>query len=61
MTLDEARDAIGAMVMYRPGGYDHLKDYGVVCSVNDTYVFVQYKGDPGSKATRPEDLTLVVR
>lgn len=29
---------------------------GVITSVNDTYVFVQYVGDRHSKATRPEDL-----
>lgn len=44
---------VGAGVVYTSpaGGED-----GVITSVNDTYVFVRYRGDFGSKATRPEDL-----
>lgn len=29
---------------------------GIVTSKNDTYVFVRYFGNTGSKATKPEDL-----
>jgi hypothetical protein len=32
------------------------KEDGTITSVNDTYVFVRYAGDTGSKATSPNDL-----
>lgn len=56
MTLGEARDAIGQVVVYRPGGGG--LETGVVTSVGDAFVFVRYGADRHSKATRPEDLEL---
>jgi len=41
-------------------GTDRAED-GVITSVNDRYVFVRYRGWGGSKATSPEDLTLLAR
>ena len=32
------------------------ENLGIVTSVNDTYVFVQYLGNTNSQATRPENL-----
>jgi hypothetical protein len=60
MTLAEARQHIGAGVVYnpRPGTYDSRED-GEITSVNDAYVFVLYVGDRRPKATQPEDLTLL--
>lgn len=60
MTLDEAREHIGHGVIYRPyiGGLARAEE-GTITSVNDSYVFVRYAGDVGSKATSPEDLTLL--
>lgn len=58
MTLDEARDHIGAGVIYEP--YPGApKEDGAITSVNDTFVFVRYVGDRASKATAPELLTLL--
>ena len=55
MTLQEARDNIGAWVVYEP--YQGCeKETGIITSVNDTYVFVKYGNDLHSKATRPENL-----
>ena len=45
----------GQGVVYRPHEGAAPED-GVVTSTNDQYVFVQYKGDFHSKATRPDDL-----
>ena len=58
MTLDEARQNIGADVVFRGGASAEDED-GVITSVNDTYVFVRYAGDQHGKATRPEDLVLL--
>lgn len=58
MTLDEARQNIGADVVFR-GGASTEDENGVITSVNDTYVFVRYSDGWSSQATRPEDLTLV--
>ena len=52
MTLDEARAGIGRLVIY--GQWQ--PDEGVITSVNDRFVFVQYRGDLGSKATEPGSL-----
>jgi hypothetical protein len=41
MTLDEARQNIGAGVVYDPG-YGSKED-GVISSVGEQYVFVRYK------------------
>lgn len=60
MTLEEAREKIGYIVEYSP--YENCpqneKEYGIITSVNDYYVFVKYGTDFISKATRPEDLKI---
>jgi hypothetical protein len=57
MTLDEARDRIGAGVVYRPYPSASAED-GDITSVNDSYVFVRFVGDRQAKACRAEDLEL---
>lgn len=52
MTLDEARQSIGQLVVYHPSA-DEPVEQGVVTSVNDYYVFVRYGSDVHSKATAP--------
>jgi hypothetical protein len=57
MTLDDARDHIGAAVLYHPSGTD--PEEGVIRHVSAHFVFVAYSGDlNGARATRPEDVTL---
>lgn len=56
ITLDEARQHIGAAVVYDPG-YGPKED-GIIVRVNDSYVFVWY-GIDDVKATRPSDLVLL--
>ena len=59
MTLDEARDHIGAGVVYLDGaGQRHD---GEIVRVNEHYVFVLYGGDRTPKATPPGCLTLLAR
>lgn len=65
MTLTEARDHVGAGVVYRPVDQDGyvrgaLAEDGTIVRVNDTYVFVLYAGDRVPKATHPNHLTLLV-
>lgn len=56
MTLEEARLNVGATVIYeRPRT---PKEEGRIVRVNDTTVFVLYRGDLYPKGTYPEDLTL---
>jgi hypothetical protein len=57
MTLDEARQHIGAGVVHDPG--HGPKEDGVISSVGERYVFVRYKGDFFGKATDPARLTLL--
>ena len=57
ITLEQARDHIGAGVVYRPG-HGPAED-GVITGTSRTYVFVRYAGDTGAKATAPEDLELL--
>jgi len=57
MTLEEARQNIGAGVVYCPDGA--AREDGTIVAVSSAYVFVQYVGDRGSKATAPEHLTLL--
>lgn len=57
MTLDEARDSIGLLVIYRRKG--QKPDEGVITSVKDRYVFVRYGSQVGSAATNPADLERV--
>lgn len=54
MTLDEARENIGRSVVYCPA-HGSFED-GLIKSVNDRYVMVDYQGNV--KATAPEDLWL---
>lgn len=54
MTLGEARDAIGARVIYTHS--NGLEDRGFIIRVGERYAFVLYDGDRGSKATDPTDL-----
>jgi hypothetical protein len=56
VTLKEARDHIGAGVIYHPGRAD--AEDGVITSVNDHYVFVRYGSGGTSAATEPAALTL---
>lgn len=56
MTLDEARENIGASVVYI-GAHD-AREYGVISSVRQHFVFVRYGTDDYGKATYPEDLEL---
>ena len=57
MSIDEARGAIGLLVVYRRKG--QRPDQGVITSVNDRYVFVRYGSQVGSAATNPADLERV--
>lgn len=63
MTLDEARENVGADVVYtsagqRAGVQPMRPKGGTIEWVNDTFVFVQYSF-LGCAATRPEDLELL--
>lgn len=52
--VEPSESDIGRMVIYRSGhGGD---EEGVIISVNSEYVFVRYKGQYTSAATRREDL-----
>lgn len=61
MTLDEARDRIGLLVVYRAPhvGRGEAGDEGVITSVNDHFVFVRYGTAQTSQATPPHALTTV--
>lgn len=58
MTLEEARQHIGAAVMFR-GGASSEDEPGIITGVNNRYIFVRYGRDEYGKATRPENLELV--
>lgn len=58
MTLDEAREHIGANVVYRPDGRP-APETGVITSVGELLVFVRYVGDRHSKGTYAGDLDLL--
>jgi len=45
---------VGRAVVYRPQ-FGPAED-GTITSFNEAFVFVRYRGDAGSKATRREDL-----
>lgn len=60
MTLDEARENVGAGVVYTPG--HGPKEDGVITGVSSTSVFVRYaKQHPSAngQATSPGDLELL--
>ena len=46
----------GRLVVYRINGTNVISEEGVITGWNDEFIFVQYKGDLGSKATYPKDL-----
>lgn len=59
MTLEEARVNVGRTVVYWPIPTEPPSlEVGVITSVNDTFVFVRYGADVGSKAAMPDDLQL---
>jgi hypothetical protein len=60
MTLAEAREHIGATVIYHGHAWDdHCRtEAGVITSTGQRYVFVRYGDDKGSKATDPALLVL---
>lgn len=57
MTINEARDNIGEAVTYHPAGGE--AEHGTIAAASSVYVFVQYPGVRGTRATYPEDLKLV--
>lgn len=56
MTLEEARENIGELVVYDSG---HHREDGIITSVNDTFVFVRYGIAQNGKATLPQQLELL--
>jgi len=58
MTLEEASQNINSAVIYLPKNTTNakFKEYGIITSVNDSFVFVKYGDDTMSKATRACDL-----
>ena len=62
MTIEQAKESIGASVKYIPAPYSDTivpSDFGIITSVNDSFVFVRYDKDIHSKATKPKDLRFV--
>jgi len=57
MTLKEARDSVGRCVAYTTS--HGATELGRITSVGTKFVFVRYEGDIHSKATAPENLSLV--
>ena len=55
MKLSEAKQLVGREVVYTEK-HTKKKEFGIITSVNDKYVFVQYGNDTIAKATKPEDL-----
>ena len=58
MTLDEAREHVGAGVVYDPK-YGPKED-GTIVAVSEFVVFVRYTGDVGPKGTYAKDLALLL-
>jgi hypothetical protein len=60
VTLEEARQSPGRQVIYRDRrGHRTVIEVGSISSVNDHYVFVQFKDQPNAQACPPEALELV--
>jgi hypothetical protein len=63
MFLEEAARMIGAAVIYRPPGWTEESwapaEQGIITSVGDRWVFVQYGADHHPKATDPAQLRLL--
>jgi hypothetical protein len=57
VTLDEAREHVREKVVYSTHPGEMLA--GVIWSVNDRYVFVEYARGRPIQATYPENLTLM--
>ncbi len=56
MTIEEAAAGVGRSVVYTP---EHgPREVGTISSTSSLYVFVQYDGERGTKATPPDALTL---
>lgn len=58
MTIDEAREHVGARVEYRDY-MDQAVEHGVIGRTGERYAFVLYDGDAAMKATDPGRLTLL--
>lgn len=56
MTLEQARAAVGRLVVYRPDPNRFAHEEGVITSVNDRWVFVRYGTQQTSQATDPRHL-----
>lgn len=54
VTLAEAGERIGDLVIYNPG--HGSKEEGVIVDVNSRFVMVRYERDSHAKATAPEML-----
>jgi hypothetical protein len=57
VTLSEALDAMGELVVYTPYGGGR-PEIGQITGVQGRWVFVLYVGDLTSKATMPQDIRL---
>jgi hypothetical protein len=57
MTLGEARAAIGRAVLYQP--VRGQPEEGLICSVNDLWVFVRFGTNQTAAATPADQLTLM--
>lgn len=56
MSLDEARESAGRVVHYSPYPGAEV-EMGKITEVRGSNVFVLYRGDLSTKATRAEDLS----
>lgn len=57
MSIEDAADNIGRVVVYRGHSFGNQSgQQGIITSVNATYVFVRYAGNQTSQATRPQDI-----
>jgi hypothetical protein len=54
LTIEEACRSIGSIVIH--GSESAVMKYGVITSVGECLVFVRYRDDQHSSATRPADL-----
>ena len=63
MSIDEARAHVGDRVVYHPWGEraGERREYGVITSVNEWYVFVRYDGKQASQGSYPEQLALAIQ
>jgi hypothetical protein len=61
ITIEEARHAVGAKVVYRAPHVpdDQPGEEGVITTTSGRWVFVRYGRDAGAQATPPECLQFV--